>query len=145
MTIEEDRKRLSQLAYEAQILQGQGENVQEQLNALAHFSAQLQVAIESLKALKDRKGEAKGFVSIGTGVFAPATISGGAVLVDVGANVFVERSCEEAISTLERRLKETMEAQERMVQGALKLDKRLRELDLEAREIAGRMRAQTKE
>jgi len=139
--IEEDRRRLSQLSYEAQMLQGQGENVQEQLNALAALVAQLQAAIESLKVLKERNGGADGFVPIGAGVLAPAKINNGAVLVEVGANVLIEKPCDEAINNLEARLKETLEAQEKMQQGALNLGRRLREIDLEAREIIGRMRA----
>jgi len=139
--IEEDRRRLSQLSYEAQMLQGQGENVQEQLNALAALVAQLQAAIESLKVLKERNGGADGFVPIGAGVLAPAKINNGAVLVEVGANVLIEKPCDEAINNLEARLKETLEAQEKMQHGALNLGRRLREIDLEAREIIGRMRA----
>ena len=138
--VEGDRERLDRLAYEAQVLQGQGQSVREQLGALAVAVAQLQAAIESLKLLKE-KGKATGFVPVGAGVLAPASIGDGRVLVEVGANVLVERPCEDALADLEARLKETMEAQERTQQGAIRLGQRLRVLDLEARGIVERMRA----
>jgi len=127
----QDNERLQRLAYEARVLQGQGEGIQAQMEALRASAAQAREAIDALKAL-DAKG-GSGFVPVGAGVFAPAEVRKGSVVVDVGAGVLVEKTIAEAGAILEARLKEIADAQGKLQAGAAKLGARMREIDTEAR------------
>ena len=136
-----DRARLQQLAYEAQMLQNQGQGLQEQMGMLGATVAQLNAAIESLKAMKEKAdGKGTGFVPVGAGVFAPAKMECDALMVDVGAGVLVEKPYAEALKFLEERLKEAAGAQEKTQLGAVRAGQRLRAIDMEARALIEEMR-----
>lgn len=136
-----DRDKLQQLAYEAQVIQGQGQGMQEQMAFLGATTEQLTAAIESLKSLGEKKGNAgTGYVPVGAGVFAPARVSCETVLVDVGSGVMVEKPLDEALAFIEARLKEAMGAQEKAQLTAVRAGQRLRAIDMEARGLIEKMR-----
>ncbi|MDD5318065.1 MAG: prefoldin subunit alpha [Candidatus ainarchaeum sp.] len=140
---EEGRERLNRLAYEARVLQGQGQELQAQMEALRATAMQAREAIESLKGLEGEAGEGNardGFVPVGAGVFAPAEIREGNVVVEVGAGVLVEKTRSEAAAILEKRLKDVADAQARMQAGATRLNARMHEIDSEARGLVSGMR-----
>lgn len=134
------RERLNRLALEARALQGQGQELGAQLEALRQASAQARDAIESLNAAEG--GSRPGFVPLGAGVFMPAEAKEGKVLVEVGAGVLVEKERGEAVLILEARVKEIGEAQGRMQSGATRLSARMRAIDAEARALVGGMQGE---
>jgi len=126
------REQLSRMAYEAQLLQGQGRALEQQVGMLAEGAAQLSAALESLKSLKSGGGAA--LVPLGGGAMAKADIRGGeSVLIDVGAGVVVEMGLDEAVSTVDKRLKDAERTKAGAERDMLTLTRRLQVIDSEAR------------
>lgn len=136
---QEGREELARMAYEAQLLQGQGRALEQQVGALSEGTAQLGIAIESLRSLKVAEGSA--LIPLGAGAMVRAKLAGeGKVLVDAGAGVVVEKGLEDAIALLEKRLKETDEARGGIERNMSEIARRLQELDGEARGLMRRLK-----
>ena len=90
------RKELQDKYYELQFLAQQAEQVKQQIVAMEQHNAELQGLTESLEAAKGMKEEEM-MVALGGGVFARAKpVDTAHVLVNVGANVLVEKKVEDA-------------------------------------------------
>jgi len=127
-----DREELSRMAYEAQVLQGQGQALQQQLGILQESVAQLEVALESVKSLKTAKGSS--LVPLGGGAMVRAKLeSEGKVLIDVGAGVVVEKEIDDAVVVIEARLKEAEKTKAGAERDMMKVSQRLQVLDGAAR------------
>lgn len=92
--------------------------IDQQIQVLSTVVQDMETAIASIKALEE-KGE--GMVPIGAGVFVPVEAKGDKLVVGVGANVFVEKNVEEAISILERRRDSARKALEQTKQQKMML------------------------
>ncbi|HIQ10165.1 MAG TPA: prefoldin subunit alpha [Euryarchaeota archaeon] len=92
--------------------------VEQQIGMLTTLVQETEVAIAALKSLKE-KGE--GLLPIGAGVFVPVEMKGEQVLTGIGANVFVEKSVDEAIKILEKRKESVKKVLEETKKRRLKL------------------------
>ena len=134
------RETLSRMAYEAQLLQGQGRALEQQVGALADGAAQLNVAIDSLKSLKGGDGGAA-LVPLGAGTMVRAKLTGEKkVLIDVGAGVVVEKELGDAIAVLEKRLEEAEGARGGVERDMLAVSRRLQAIDGEARGLMQKLK-----
>jgi prefoldin alpha subunit len=129
------QERLQRLAYEAQLLQAQGQDVGAKLEAVSAAAAQMREALAALSALEKSGGS--GLVPLGAGVFAHGSMQTGLVVVDIGAGILAEAPPSEAIRIVSGRLKGVEDAESRLRQGAEKLSARMREIDSEARGLVG--------
>ena len=136
---ESDRARLSRMAYEAQLLQGQGQTLQQQLAQFRETASQLGISIESLRSIaKGKKVEM--LVPVGAGAMVHARVERpDTALIEIGAGVVIEKDVEGAISLLEKRLAAVNEAGARAENEMIRVSKKLDVLDREARELMRRM------
>jgi len=134
------REQLSRMAYEAQLLQGQGRALEQQMGALSEGIAQLGVAIESLKSMK-AAGSGNALVPIGGGAMVRAKLeNGGKVLLDIGAGVVAEKDIGEAVVILEKRLSETEKARGGAEREIATLSRRLQAIDHDARALMHKLK-----
>lgn len=137
---EKGREALSKMAYEAQLLQGQGRALEQQVGALTEGAAQLNVALDSLKSFKNG-GAGAALVPLGAGAMVRAKLAGeGKVLIDIGAGVVVEKGLEEAIAILEKRLEEAEGARGGAERDMLAVSRRLQAIDTEARGLMRKLK-----
>ncbi|MEM2878518.1 MAG: prefoldin subunit alpha [Candidatus Hadarchaeales archaeon] len=126
---EEEESRLREIS--AQIEEG-GEMlglIRRQISALGNAVNEIGVTIEALKKLRDTKEGTQILVPVGPGAFLPAlTVRADKVLLDIGADVAVERSFDDAIKFLENRSVELQQAMTSLGAEAIKLDSRLEKL-----------------
>ncbi|BAA29615.1 151aa long hypothetical protein [Pyrococcus horikoshii OT3] len=133
----QNNKELEKLAYEYQVLQAQAQILAQNLELLNLAKAEVQTVretLENLKKIEEEKPEI--LVPIGAGSFLKGVIvDKNNAIVSVGSGYAVERSIDEAISFLEKRLKEYDEAIKK-TQGALaELEKRIGEVARKAQEV----------
>ena len=133
---EKEREELQRLAYEAQLLQQQGQMITQRVAQLQEGNAQIHSAIEAIRGIG--KG-AKSFVPLGGGVLAPATLEGGMVLVELGAGTAAEMKPDEAVITLEARLKAMAALLASAEKDAGKAAQRLQAIDVQARGLMAKL------
>ena len=96
--------------------------LQQQLEALDEKRQELENAITSLDSLKSSQKKAKMLAPITEGMFVSATLdSGDELIVNVGGNVCVKKTVEEAKGMLKERLQEVSGYQENMLEELSKL------------------------
>jgi prefoldin alpha subunit len=133
----ERNEKLERLAYEYQLLQAQAQLLAQNLELLTlgrnEFSA-VKDTLEGLKKTEEEKPEI--LVPIGAGSFLKGVlVDKDNAIVSVGAGYAVERSIEDAISYLEKRIKEYDEAIVKTQDALKKLETQLQELAKRAQEL----------
>ena len=74
--------------------------IDQQIRMLTTIIQDTEAAIVALKTLKEK---GSGLVPLGAGIFIPVEMKEEKAVVSAGANIFMEKSIEEAVSLLERR------------------------------------------
>ncbi len=107
---------------ELRMASAQIKQLQQQLEALDEKRQELENAITSLDSLKSSQKKAKMLAPITEGMFVSATLdSGDELIVNVGGNVCVRKTVEEAKGMLKERLLEVSGYQENMLEELNKL------------------------
>ncbi|MEM2974058.1 MAG: prefoldin subunit alpha [Candidatus Micrarchaeia archaeon] len=136
MNEKEQKEYLQDLAIEADIHQRRAQDIQNQMQALQMAETEMERTVEALKNLKERNNT---LFSLGSGIFVNAELKGiDKLLVNVGSNVMVEMSIEEALEFIDERKKEVNAAKEDLLKGMQAISHRLKEIDTEARKIISR-------
>ncbi|MEK6843530.1 MAG: prefoldin subunit alpha [Candidatus Micrarchaeota archaeon] len=126
-----NEEELNKLAYEAQYLQSQLQEMQRQLQQAASVGMQLDITDKSIGQMLDLKDETYFQLGAGTFLLAKPSVEN-TVLIDIGAGVFLEKPFDEAREILKKRKTSVDKAIDAMKGNIEKLSKRLAELDLEA-------------
>ncbi len=133
----EANEQLERLAYEYQLLQAQAQLLAQNLELLTMGRNEFQAVKETLEGLKkveDEKPEI--LVPIGAGSFLKGIIVDREnAIVSVGAGYAVEKSLDNAIAYLEKRVKEYDEAIAKTQEGLRKLEAQLNELAKKAQAL----------
>jgi prefoldin alpha subunit len=129
----EIQEKFEMLAAEASYHQHYAKEIENQMRAIAQVEGEIDRTLQALKELKT--GQTSLF-NIGSGIFVKGeTKEVEKLLVNVGANVFIENTPEQAISFLEEKKKELNEAKEDLVKSMEAISNRLKEIDIEARRL----------
>lgn len=125
---------MNRLAYEAQYLQTQAQELQRQLQNAIMLKNEIENTVKTIKAMEDLKEET--YFQIGAGSFVKAKATEGrGILVDVGAAIFLEKEPKEAIILLEKRKGNVDKALELLKNNLEEVSKRLLEIDKRAEEM----------
>jgi prefoldin alpha subunit len=96
---------LERSAVEYEFYSGLINEYTQQLQTLNNLYASLSLTISSLEELKKSKENVEGFSSLGSGAYVKITLQSTTnVIIGVGAGVFIEKSIDEAIDLLNKRL-----------------------------------------
>jgi len=121
------------LAAEANYHQRYAQDIQNQMQALNQVEAEMDRTLQALASLKDGKSS---MFNIGSGVFVRGDLKQvNKLMLNVGANVLVEKDPAGATEFLNEKKKELAEARQELLQSMQAISSRLRELDAEARRI----------
>ncbi|BAD85194.1 prefoldin, alpha subunit [Thermococcus kodakarensis KOD1] len=132
----EDTKKLEELAYQYQLLQAQAQLLAQNLELLTLGRNEFQAVKETLEGLKNEEGEFEILVPIGAGSFLKGKIVDAKnAIVSVGAGYAVQKSLDDSIEYLEKRIKEYEEAIAKTQEALKKLEAQLGELARQAQEI----------
>jgi prefoldin alpha subunit len=102
---------LRRLAYELQLMQGTAETLQQRLAVLQNAITDLTVAKESIAGLKEVEEGAPILVPTGGGTFVNANLGDlSKILVNIGADVSIDMSLDEAQEDIAGRLDEVQKA-----------------------------------
>jgi prefoldin alpha subunit len=135
MEAEEKRGYIQNLAVEADAHQRRGQELQNQMQSLQMAETEMKKTEEALKNLKE-KGTA--LFSLGSGVFVGGEIkNANKILVNVGSEVLVEMGVASTLKFITERGKEIGTAKEELLKAMQAISNRLREIDMEARQIMG--------
>lgn len=111
MTAPSQEEQYRKLYVELQMMQGSAETLQQRLQMLQSATADLRVAEESLKGLKDAEEGAPILVPTGGGTFVNANLGDlSNVIVGIGADVSIDMDLEEAEKNVSDRLEEVEKA-----------------------------------
>lgn len=107
MTKEKKEKELQSKYLQLQVLDGQIKQVQQQIQKLDAQLTELEAISLSLKDLKDVKEGTEILVPVATGIFFKAGVKDVKnLLINVGSNVSVKKSVDEAVGMLNEQVKE---------------------------------------
>ncbi len=102
-----NKEELQQQYMQLQMLDQQIKQVQKQLQTLTNQTNEVTYSIQSLEEFKEAKQESEIFVPVVTGIFAKAELKDTKnVNINVGGNVAVNKSLDDAKKLLEDQLKE---------------------------------------
>lgn len=105
---------------------------QQQLEALEEKKAEIEMAVSSIDELAKSQKNTKMLVPVSDGMFARATLeTGGELIVNVGSNVCVKKTAEEAKEMLRSKLQEIAGYQQEMLDGLNKLTEEADKLETE--------------
>jgi prefoldin alpha subunit len=121
------------LAAEANYHQRYAQDIQNQMQALNQVEAEMDRTLQALASLKDGKNS---MFNIGSGVFVKGELKQvNKLMLNVGANVLVEKDPAGATEFLNEKKKELAAARQELLQSMQAISSRLREIDEEARRI----------
>lgn len=127
---------IQKIAYEYQLLQAQAQLLAQNLELLTLGKNEFQAVRETLEALKKEEGTPEVLIPIGAGSFLKGRIEDTAhAIVSVGAGYATEKSIEDAVEYLSKRIREYDEAIVRTQNALEELEKRLQQLSQRAQEI----------
>ncbi|WP_054841523.1 prefoldin subunit alpha [Thermococcus peptonophilus] len=124
----EDTKKLEELAYQYQLLQAQAQLLAQNLELLTLGKNEFQAVKETLEGLKKEEGAVEILVPIGgAGSFLKGKIldAKNAIVSVGGAGYAVEKSLDDSIAYLEKRIKEYEEAIAKTQEALKKLEVQL--------------------
>ncbi|VVB73595.1 Prefoldin subunit alpha [uncultured archaeon] len=121
------------LAAEANYHQRYAQDIQNQMQALNQVEAEMDRTLQALASLKDGKSS---MFNIGSGVFVRGELKQvNRLMLNVGANVMVEKDPAGATEFLNEKKKELADARQELLQSMHAISSRLKEIDDEARRI----------
>jgi prefoldin alpha subunit len=111
-----DEEEVNGIANEMQLQQARGEVIRQQIQQMQRNILEISSAVDALNNLKKAKSDT--LVPIGAGVLisCPKPTSD-RVIIEIGANIMVEKKPEEAVKMLQERQKKIMEAVEESQKG----------------------------
>lgn len=111
MTVQSREELMRRLVVELQLMQGSVDTLQQRLQMLQSAIADLSVARSSIDALKEAEEGAPVLMPMGGGALVKARLGNlSRVIVDIGADVSIEMSLEEADQDFSRRLEDMEKA-----------------------------------
>ena len=111
MTAQSREELMRRLVVELQLMRGSAETLQQRLQMLQSAIADLSVASDSIDALKEAEEGAPILVPMGGGALVNARLGDlSRVIVDIGAEVSIEMSLEEAEQDVSGRLEDMEKA-----------------------------------
>lgn len=111
MSTPSQEDQLRRFAYELQLMQGTAETLQQRLAVLQNAIADLTVAKESIAGLKEVEEGAPILVPTGGGTFVNANLGDiSKILINIGADVSIDMSLDEAQEDIAGRLDEVQKA-----------------------------------
>ena len=111
MTAQSREELMRRLVVELQLMRGSAETLQQRLQMLQSAIADLSVASDSIDALKEAEEGAPILVPMGGGALVNARLGNlSRVIVDIGAEVSIEMSLEEAEQDVSGRLEDMEKA-----------------------------------
>lgn len=129
--MEINREEIQKIAVEAENLQRMHKMLRDQIVALNMSALEASVTINSLEKIK---GGEHSLVSLGSGVFASASMSKSKyVLLDLGGGICGEMSSEKAIELLKKRIEDSREITKRLEEDLRRVQNSLIELEGRAR------------
>jgi len=133
----ENREQLEKLAYEYQLLQAQAQLLAQNLELLTLGRNEFQAVKETLEGLKNVEEEnPKILVPIGAGSFLKGRIEDKHnAIVSVGSGYAVEKSIDDAIAYLDKRIKEYDEAIAKTQEALHQLEGKLQNLAQKAQKL----------
>ncbi len=133
-----NEEELNRLAIGAQLLQRQGQALQEQLEVMQTTMGDLNATIDTLDNLS--QAQKVGMLPIGSGVYITCQkVDTDAVLLSVGAGVVVNKKASEAADVLRKRLKNVGEAFDKAQKNLVSVNQQLQDLNAKANVLASRM------
>jgi len=130
-----DEEEVNSIANEMQLQQARGEVIRQQIQQMQRNILEISSAVDALNNLKKAKSDT--LVPIGAGVLisCPKPASD-RVIIDIGANIMVEKKPEEAVKMLQDRQKKIMAAVEESQKGLNEVVKAIERLTERASLIA---------
>lgn len=126
---------LDRIAAEMQMQQSKGEAIRQQMQQMQSTMLEIGSAMDTVQNLKKAKGET--LVPIGAGLYIScAKPNPELVVVNVGANVLVQKKPDEALAILEERQKKVTDAISEAQEGLSEVVKELDRLSQRANSIA---------
>lgn len=117
MSAPSQEDQLRRLAYELQLMQGTAETLQQRLAVLQNAITDLTVAKESIAGLKEVEEGAPILVPTGGGTFINANLGDlSKILINIGADVSIDMSLDEAQDDIAGRLDEVQKASQAVQQ-----------------------------
>lgn len=130
-----DEGEINDIANEMQLQQARGEIFRQQIQQMQKNMLEISGAVDAINNLKKAKGDT--LVPIGAGILISCPKpSSDHVLVDIGANIIVEKKPDEAVKILQERQKKIMGAVEETQKGLSEVVKVIESLTQRASLIA---------
>ncbi|MDE1797914.1 MAG: prefoldin subunit alpha [Candidatus Micrarchaeota archaeon] len=129
---------LNRLAIQAQLLQRQGQALQEQLDMMQTNITDLNATIDTLDNLS--KAAKVGMLPIGSGAYITCQkVDTENVLISVGAGMIVTKKASDAADIMRKRLKTVGDAFDRSQKNLVNINQQLQDLNAKASLLASRM------
>ena len=104
-----DEAELDRIANELQIQQAKGEAIRQQMQQMEATALEISSAVDAMQNIRKAKGDT--LVPVGAGVFLSCPKPDSErVVINIGANVMVQKKPEEAVRMLEDRKKQVTDA-----------------------------------
>lgn len=133
MIMATNQEQFEVLAAEANYHQRYAQDIQNQMQALNQVEGEMDRTLQALAALKNDKTS---MFNIGSGVFVTGELkSVNKLLLNVGANVLIEKDIPAATAFLEEKKKELDAARQELLQSMQAISARLKSIDSEARRL----------
>ncbi len=133
-----DDEEMNRLAVQAQILQRQSQVLQNQMEVLQTSITDLNASIDTLQNLP--KAKETGILPIGSGVYITChKVETEGVLVSIGAGLLANKSADEAVEILRKRLKAAGESFERAQKTLMQLNSQMQDLSIKAGALSAKM------
>lgn len=111
MTAPDRQEQMRRLITELQMMQGTADTMQSRLQLLQSAIADLSIALTSLGALKEAEEGAPILVPTGGGTYVNANLGDlSKIIINIGADVSIDMTLEEAEENLQARLEEVEKA-----------------------------------
>jgi len=125
-----------QLLGEYENLRSQAQAYEENLQVINDRISEFQNTITSIKEMKDLEGEKETLVPLGSGAFIKTTLpKPEKITLNVGAEVYVNKSLAEAVQTLEGRVDELEKVRKEHDSSYQKIMQRLQEIAPQVQQI----------
>jgi prefoldin alpha subunit len=130
MTDEDVQAQLRDAVQAGEVLQGQLQNLDEQLAYLGALTQELQRGKLTLASLKDAREGEELLMPVGGGTFVPASLRGtGKVLLGIGSGLHVEGTVDQAVERLDAQLAQARDAGQRLQEESRRVTEQLQAIE----------------
>jgi prefoldin alpha subunit len=134
---ETQKEDINALVLELSNLQSYAEALRQQIELSSTAIMELTISKSSLEEIKRRGGNAEVLVPIGAGNFIRASIKDvNSVIVNIGANVSIEKGIDIAISDIEEKIKKVQSQMENLRSQYIQVVSRIEELQVKINELS---------